>query len=66
MPGRVVKVTAAPGDTVTEHQPLLVLESMKIEHVVTAPTAGEITRLDVSEGSQVIAGAVLAEITTHL
>jgi acetyl/propionyl-CoA carboxylase alpha subunit len=63
MPGRVVKVTAALGDTVTEHQPLLVLESMKIEHVVTAPVAGEITRLDASEGLQVVAGAILAEIT---
>jgi 3-methylcrotonyl-CoA carboxylase alpha subunit len=63
MPGRVVKVTAAVGDTVSEHQSIVVLESMKIEHVVTAPVAGEITRLDVSEGSQVIAGAILAEIT---
>jgi 3-methylcrotonyl-CoA carboxylase alpha subunit len=62
MPGRVVKVTAALGDTVSERQPLLVLESMKIEHVVTASRAGEITRLDASEGSQVQAGAILAEI----
>jgi biotin carboxyl carrier protein len=64
MPGRVVKVNVALGDTVTERQPLLVLESMKIEHVVTAPRAGEIVRLDVSEGSQVVAGALLAEITS--
>jgi 3-methylcrotonyl-CoA carboxylase alpha subunit len=66
MPGRVVKVSAALGDAVSEHQPLLVLESMKIEHVVTAPRAGKITRLDISEGSQVQAGVVLAEISAGM
>jgi 3-methylcrotonyl-CoA carboxylase alpha subunit len=63
MPGRVVKVTVALGDIVSEHQPVFVLESMKIEHVVTAPRAGEIVTLDAVEGSQVLAGTVLAEIT---
>jgi acetyl/propionyl-CoA carboxylase alpha subunit len=62
MPGRVVKVTAAPGDTVTEHQPLLVLESMKIEHVVTAPISGTIRQLHTSQGAQVISGEALATI----
>jgi 3-methylcrotonyl-CoA carboxylase alpha subunit len=62
MPGRIVKLYAKPGQAVSEHQPLLVLESMKIEHVVTSPLAGTISKLEVSEGEQVVAGAVLAEI----
>jgi 3-methylcrotonyl-CoA carboxylase alpha subunit len=62
MPGRIVKLYAKPGQAVSEHQPLLVLESMKIEHVVTSPLAGTISKLDVLEGEQVVAGAVLVEI----
>ncbi len=62
MPGRVVKLQVTVGDSVTERQPLLVLESMKIEHVVTAPGTGKLAKLNVSEGAQVQAGAVLAEI----
>jgi biotin carboxyl carrier protein len=62
MPGRVVKLHAEAGTVVTQHQPLLVLESMKIEHVVTAPRAGTLAKLNVSAGAQVRAGAILAEI----
>ncbi|WP_037961644.1 acetyl-CoA carboxylase family protein [Streptomyces violens] len=40
MAGTVVTVTVAPGDTVPAGAQLLVLEAMKMEHVVTAPTAG--------------------------
>jgi 3-methylcrotonyl-CoA carboxylase alpha subunit len=40
MPGKVVKVSAAAGDAVAEGAPLLVLEAMKMEHVIKAPRAG--------------------------
>ncbi|MBX6769297.1 MAG: acetyl-CoA carboxylase biotin carboxyl carrier protein subunit, partial [Actinomadura rubrobrunea] len=58
----VVRVDAAPGDTVTEGQTLVVLEAMKMEHPVTAPAAGTVAELNVTAGQQVEAGAVLAVI----
>lgn len=63
MPGSVVRVAAAQGDTVTAGQPILWLEAMKMEHTVTAPADGVLTELNVSEGQQVEVGAVLAVVT---
>lgn len=64
MPGSVVAVHAAVGDTVTEGQPLLVMEAMKMQHTIAAPYAGTVTELDVTLGQQVEAGAVLAVVST--
>jgi 3-methylcrotonyl-CoA carboxylase alpha subunit len=62
MPGRVVKVAVAPGDHVTPNQPLVVLEAMKMEHVVEAPHAGVVSQVCVEPGQQVSAGALLLEL----
>ena len=62
MPGAVVRVLVKLGDTVTAHQPLLVVEAMKMEHEIVAPTAGIVTELPVADGAQVEAGAILAVI----
>ncbi|TNY35090.1 biotin carboxylase N-terminal domain-containing protein [Thermomonospora catenispora] len=62
MPGTVVRVEVEEGATVTEGQPLVVLEAMKMEHRVAAPASGVVTALNVSEGRQVQAGVVLAVI----
>ncbi len=42
MPGTVIKLLVKPGDTVTENQPLLVLEAMKMENEVVAAHAGTV------------------------
>ncbi|HEX2314504.1 MAG TPA: biotin/lipoyl-containing protein, partial [Thermomonospora sp.] len=63
MPGTVLAVKAAEGDRVAEGQPLVVVEAMKMEHTVTAPVAGVLTRLAVRPGAGVALDAVLAEIT---
>jgi len=60
MPGKVVEVRVAEGDTVTEGQVLLVMEAMKMEHQVVAPEAGTVTTLHAAAGDQVDADAVLA------
>ena len=60
MPGNVVRIEAARGAAVTAGQPVLVLEAMKMEHVITAPSAGVIDELRVAQGDQVAAGDVLA------
>jgi propionyl-CoA carboxylase alpha chain len=62
MPGTVVRVSAEPGTAVTEGQPLLVLEAMKMEHSIAAPASGVLTELNVREGQQVVSGTVLAVI----
>ncbi|HWE33360.1 MAG TPA: biotin carboxylase N-terminal domain-containing protein [Solirubrobacteraceae bacterium] len=62
MPGKVIRVDAAPGDEVAAGQPLLVLEAMKMEHEIVAPAAGVLTSLPVSVGDQVDAGTLLAAI----
>ncbi len=60
--GAVVEVAAADGDAVAAGAPLVVLEAMKMEHVVTAPAAGLLTGLAVRVGEVVAAGAVLAGV----
>jgi len=62
MPGRVIAVAVAEGDTVEVGQRLLVLEAMKMEHALTAPFAGRVAELAVSEGAQVQVEALLARI----
>ncbi len=63
MPGTVVSVLAAPGDTVEAGQPVLVLEAMKMQHTVAAPTAGTVTEIPVEPGRQVAAGDLLAVVS---
>ena len=62
MPGSVLRVDAAVGDTVTAGQPLIWLEAMKMEHTVTAPSDGVLAELNVEAGQQVDVGAVLARV----
>ncbi|MGA8330381.1 MAG: biotin carboxylase N-terminal domain-containing protein [Mycobacterium sp.] len=62
MPGNVIRLGAAVGDTVTAGQPLIWLEAMKMEHTITAPTDGVLAELNVDTGHQVEVGAVLARV----
>ncbi|HQX60725.1 MAG: acetyl-CoA carboxylase biotin carboxyl carrier protein subunit [Rhodoferax sp.] len=54
--GTVWKVEVAVGDSVTEDQTLLILESMKMEIPLAAPRAGTVVRLLVQEGEAVTEG----------
>jgi acetyl-CoA/propionyl-CoA carboxylase, biotin carboxylase, biotin carboxyl carrier protein len=65
MPGRVIAVRAREGDTVPEHAAVVVIEAMKMEHAVTAPFAGRLTRVLVRQGQQVQRGDLLAEMTAE-
>ncbi len=64
MPGSVVAVHAAEGDAVAEGDPLLVVEAMKMEHVLRAPTAGVVALL-VRLGDQVVVDQQLATVTAE-
>ena len=60
IPGRVAAIHYKEGDTVPAGTTLMVLDSMKMEHPIRAPSDGVISALPVSVGSVVQAGAVLA------
>ncbi|HEY0936273.1 MAG TPA: biotin/lipoyl-containing protein, partial [Trebonia sp.] len=62
MPGTVVRVDAAVGDSVAAGAVILTIEAMKMEHAIRTPAAGVVTALPVTVGSQVESGAVLAVV----
>jgi propionyl-CoA carboxylase alpha chain len=62
MPGMVARLGVTVGDHVTQGQPLLWLEAMKMEHVISAPAAGIVAELPVAAGQQVEVGNVLAVV----
>jgi propionyl-CoA carboxylase alpha chain len=62
MPGTVARLGVAMGEQVAAGQPLLWLEAMKMEHVISAPAGGIVTELPVAAGQQVEVGSVLAVV----
>ena len=62
MPGNILKVNVAVGQTVKEGDLLLVLEAMKMENEIYAPCGGVITSVPVIKGSTVDTGATLVTI----
>ena len=64
MPGTVIAVPAEEGSSVRAGQPVLVLEAMKMQHTISAPTDGVVGDL-VAVGAQVAAGDVLAVVHPH-
>jgi geranyl-CoA carboxylase alpha subunit len=57
--GKVVALHVAPGDTVAQGQPLLVLESMKLEHSLAASRSGVVEAVLIQPGQQAAPGQVL-------
>ncbi|WP_297801931.1 acetyl/propionyl/methylcrotonyl-CoA carboxylase subunit alpha [uncultured Brevundimonas sp.] len=65
MPGKVIAVEVAAGDTVTKGQKLLTLEAMKMEHTLTAPFDGVVEEVNCTAGDQVQVEALLAKIASE-
>ncbi|TMR07855.1 ATP-grasp domain-containing protein [Nonomuraea turkmeniaca] len=63
MPGTVLVVKAQVGEQVSEGQPLIIVEAMKMEHTVTAPRDGVLSELPAQAGQSVDMDAVLAVIS---
>jgi acetyl-CoA/propionyl-CoA carboxylase biotin carboxyl carrier protein len=63
MPGTVTVVKIAKGDEVVAGQSLLVVEAMKMEHVITAPHDGTVSEIDVAVGTAVAMDQILAVVT---
>ena len=62
MPGSVLRVLVAAGDTVVAGQPLLVMEAMKMEHQVVSPSSGTVAEIFVHAGQQLDSGQRLVQI----
>jgi acetyl/propionyl-CoA carboxylase alpha subunit len=62
MPGTVIRLLVAPGDTVKARQPLVVLEAMKMETPLSSPYDAVVRAVNVAEGDRVAGGAVLVEL----
>lgn len=59
MPGTILKINVAPGDSFEAHQPLIVMESMKMEMTLSAPHAGRVREVACKPGQLVDMGAML-------
>ena len=65
MPGKVVKLLVAVGDSVEVGQGLVVVEAMKMQNEMKSPIAGTVTRVQAEEGATVTANQVLVVVETH-
>jgi len=59
MPGKIVKLEVAVGESVTAGQPVVIVEAMKMENPIPSPIDGVVTDLAVREGDTVDSGAPL-------
>ena len=62
MPGKVVRVIVAEGDTVHKGDSVIVVEAMKMQNEMKAPKDGVVSEVRTSEGSTVAAGDILVVI----
>jgi 3-methylcrotonyl-CoA carboxylase alpha subunit len=62
MPGAVIAVLVEEGQAVERNQSLMVIEAMKMEHTLRAPSAGYVAKLRVAIGDQVVEGTELVAL----
>ena len=62
MVGKIVKVLVEVGQEVSEDEPLLMLEAMKVEMPVVAPEDGKVSAIHVKEGDTVESDTVVIEL----
>jgi propionyl-CoA carboxylase alpha chain len=65
MPGLILDVRVEPGQHVKAGETLVVMEAMKMEHVISAPSAGTVNDVWVTKGQQVDRDVALLTLTPH-
>jgi acetyl/propionyl-CoA carboxylase alpha subunit len=64
MPGTILRILVADGEALVAHQPLIIMESMKMEMTIAAPGAGRVKEITCAEGELVEMGALLVRLQT--
>ena len=62
MPGNILKINVAQGQSVNEGDVLIILEAMKMENEIVATKSGSVAQIIVSKGAVVETGAPLVVI----
>jgi len=62
IPGVVIEISVTEGQEVTEGDPLLILEAMKMQNEISAPVTGKVTKVAVTAGDSVATDELLIEI----
>lgn len=62
MPGNILSVNVAAGDTVQKGQVLMILEAMKMENEIMCPCDGKVVSVSVTKGAAVESGTLLCVI----
>lgn len=62
MPGKILSIKASVGQAVKRGEVIMILEAMKMENEIVAPSDGTIASINVNEGASVEAGSVLASL----
>ena len=65
MQGSIIAIDLEVGSQVSRRQPVMIMESMKMEHVIESPTNGTLQEIRTALGETVFEGAVLAVILEH-
>lgn len=62
IPGTIIKILVKEGEKVKEAQPVAIIEAMKMETNIIAPTDGEVEKIYIKEGQQVQSGEIVVEL----
>jgi biotin carboxyl carrier protein len=62
MPGKVIQIKVEKGDKVIRGQTLLIVEAMKMENYITAPTDGIVEQVNVKVGETVNSSTLLVQL----
>lgn len=62
MPGKIISIKANVGDKVKKGDVILILEAMKMENEIVAPSEGTVASINVNPGQSVEAGTLLATL----
>lgn len=62
MPGKILSVKVAVGQAVSKGDVLMILEAMKMENEIVAPSEGTVASININEGAGVEAGTLLATL----